>query len=234
MPVFIPPGVKAFPSLAYVSEEGVLAVGGDMTRDMLERAYRVGIFPWYDKTTPPLWWSPPTRCMLRPEEMHIPRSLRRVINARRFSLTLDTAFSDVMARCAAVHEAVQGGTWIMPEMLGAYADLHAAGLAHSIEAWQDGVLVGGLYGVSLGRAFFGESMFFSVPDASKVAFVWLGSLLRAWGFTLIDCQQVTDNLLRFGAYPVSRDRFMALLADALTQPDMLGPWRMPDGFFPLN
>ena len=234
MPVFLPPGSEGFPPLEYATEEGLLAVGGDLTRSQLVRAYRNGIFPWYEETGLPLWWAPPIRCILRPEEVHIPRSLRRVLNAQRFSITLDEAFPEVIANCAAMPRKGQPGTWIVPEMAEAYTDLHCAGLAHSVESWQNGTLVGGLYGVSLGGVFFGESMFHFVPEASKVAFVWLARLLLVWNFTLIDCQQLTDNLVRFGAYPVTREYFMDELDDALARPGCSGAWRMPELFFPLS
>lgn len=233
MPFFLRPEDKKFPPFTYASREGLLAVGGCLSRARLLEAYGNGIFPWYDKDTPILWWAPPERCVLRPEEVHTPRSLRRVINARRFSVTLDAAFGEVIAACAASPRPGQEGTWIVPEMTAAYTDLHRAGCAHSVEAWNGGRLVGGLYGVSLGGAFFGESMFFREADASKVCFVWLAKLLAYWGFTLIDCQQVTDNLLRFGAYPVPRGRFMAALAEALEQDRPFGAWTMPGDFFPV-
>lgn len=222
-----------FPPLRAASREGLLAVGGGLSRKRLLDAYANGIFPWYDDTTPVLWWAPPERCMLRPDEAHIPRSLRRVINARRFSITIDAAFADVIAGCAATARPGRGGTWIVPDMVAAYTDLHEAGYAHSVEAWLDGKLAGGLYGMALGKVFSGESMFFKEADASKVCFVWLAKLLAFWEFSLIDCQQVTENLLRFGAYSVTRETFMAYLGEAVKEPSLPGKWTMPDGFFPL-
>lgn len=222
-----------FPPLRAASREGLLAVGGGLSRERLLDAYANGIFPWYDETTPVLWWAPPERCMLRPREAHVPRSLRRTIRARRFAVTVDTAFADVVAGCAATPRPGQGGTWIVPEMAAAYADLHEAGYAHSVEAWRGGALAGGLYGVSLGKGFFGESMFFREPDASKVCFVWLVKLLDHWGFSLLDCQQVTENLLRFGAYGVPRGTFMVHLGEALRESALPGKWTMPESFFPL-
>lgn len=233
MPVFLQPGNQGFPPLRHASGEGLLAIGGGLSRARLLDAYANGIFPWYDESTPVLWWAPPQRCMLRPGEVHIPRSLRRVINARRFAVTLDTAFGDVIAHCARAPRPGQEGTWIVPAMVAAYCDLHEAGFAHSVEAWHDGRLAGGLYGVALGGGFFGESMFFSVPDASKVCFVWLARLLERWRFSLIDCQQVTENLVRFGAYAVRRGVFMDLLAQALAMERPAGKWTMPEDFFPL-
>lgn len=233
MPVILHPERAKFPPLRAASDEGLLAVGGMLSRERLLEAYANGIFPWYDETTPVLWWAPPERCIMRPEEAHVPRSLRRAVNSRRFAITCDTAFAAVIAECAASARPSQQGTWLVPEMIAAYTDLHEAGYAHSVEAWRDGELAGGLYGVSLGRGFFGESMFFRQPDASKVCFVWLAKLLAYWGFTLIDCQQVTHNLLRFGAYSVPRDTFMQRLAAALQGPGKVGAWAVPEGFFPL-
>ncbi len=233
MPVFLEPGQTGFPPLRHASAEGLLAVGGDLSRRRLLQAYASGIFPWYDETTPILWWAPPQRCVLPPAELHVPRSLRRAIRARPFAITLDRAFLDVIRSCAGTPRPGQKGTWLTREMIGAYSNLHRAGWAHSVEAWQDGGLVGGVYGVSLGGIFFGESMFFSRPDASKICLVWLVRLLHAWGFTLIDCQQVTDNLLRFGARPIPRADFMKQLASALALPTRRGLWSMPEGFFPV-
>lgn len=222
-----------FPPFTRASREGLLAVGGSLSRERLLDAYGSGVFPWYDSATPVLWWAPPLRCMLRPEEVHIPRSLRRVINSRRFSVSLDAAFADVITGCAKTPRPGQEETWLVPDMVEAYTDLHRAGHAHSVEAWSGGNLAGGLYGVALGGAFFGESMFFREPEASKVCFVWLAKLLAHWGFTLIDCQQVTDNLLRFGAYPVPRKAFMKELAEALKTERPAGAWTMPPDFFPI-
>lgn len=234
MPVFLRPQDRGFPPLSFASREGLLAIGGGLSRARLLEAYRNGIFPWYDEDTPVLWWSPPERCVLRPSEVHIPRSLRRVINSRRFSITLDTAFAEVIVHCARVLRPDQESTWIVPDMVAAYIDLHEAGYAHSVEAWHDGKLAGGLYGVALGGVFFGESMFFRQPDASKVSFVWQAALLAHWGYTLIDCQQVTENLMRFGAYPLPRKMFMKELALALRTETAPGKWVMPEGFFPLR
>lgn len=233
MPVFLDPASVSFPPLEYASDEGLLAVGGDLLPARLVAAYANGIFPWYDESTPILWWTPPERCMLRPRELHIPRSLRRGVNSRRFAVTVDTAFADTIRACARAPRPGQEGTWIVPEMAEAYIALHEAGHAHSVEAWEGGTLAGGLYGVALGGGFFGESMFSVRPDASKVCFVWLARLLDAWGFSLIDCQQVTDNLLRFGAYPARRSAFMKALGEAVRPPFSPGKWAMPEGFFPL-
>lgn len=223
----------AFPDPALADGEGLLAVGGDLSMDRLVNAYANGIFPWYDDDSPILWWSPDPRFVLRPQDLHIPRSLRRVINSRKFTIKLDTAFEEVMRNCAASPRPEQDGTWIVDEMIDAYCELHELGLAHSIETWRDGKLVGGLYGVSLGKVFFGESMFFKESDASKVALVWLCRLLVAAGFDLIDCQQVTDNLERFGAVTMDRDTFLATLHKALDAETIQGQWTFPEEFFPL-
>ncbi len=233
MPVLLHPSMKTFPPLREASPEGLLAVGGDLSLERLLTAYANGIFPWYDEDTPILWWAPPERCMLHPWELHVPRSLRKTIGRRCFAVTLDTAFPSVIRSCAASPRPGQNGTWIVPEMAAAYTALHAAGYAHSVEAWLDGELAGGLYGVALGGGFFGESMFHRVPEASKVCFVWLARLLDFWGFTLIDCQQVTRHMVRFGAYAVARDAFMPHLDEALRVPVPAGKWRMPEGFFPF-
>lgn len=233
MPVFLHARRKHFPPLRNASGDGLLAIGGDLSVNRLLTAYAGGIFPWYGHNTPILWWAPPERCILRPAEVHIPKSLRRVINSRKFTISVDTAFPSVIRSCARKRRPGQRGTWIVPEMIAAYIRFHEEGYAHSVEAWLDGKLAGGLYGVTLGGGFFGESMFFDEPEASKVAFVWLARLLEYWRFSLIDCQQVTENLLRFGAYSVTRDEFMAALYNALATPAQPGPWTMPEGFFPL-
>lgn len=234
MPVYIPEGEAAwFPPCAAASPEGVLAVGGDLSLPRLLAAYRQGIFPWYGEDTPIIWWNLPERSVLFPESLHIPRSLRRVINARQFHITLDTAFSDVIHNCAHSTTRNENGTWIVPEMQVAYTALHHAGYAHSVEAWEEGRLVGGLYGLALGKAFFGESMFYRHAGASKVALVWLVRYLQARNFSLLDCQQETPNTNRFGARVIPRTIFMCHLKDALSYPDHTGTWMMPPEFFPL-
>ena len=224
MPVFLLSETDSgFPDPALTEADGLLAVGGGLSPQRLINAYAHGIFPWYAAGSPILWWSPDPRCILLPRELHIPRSLRRVMNAGLFRCTLDAAFDRVIAGCAASRQEVPG-TWLVPEMIDAYTELHRLGLAHSVEAWRGGELVGGLYGVSLGSAFFGESMFYAVPDASKVALVYLTGALREKGFTLIDCQQETANLLRFGAKAVPREEFTRLLHEALQSPTCQGNW----------
>ncbi|CCH47571.1 leucyl/phenylalanyl-tRNA--protein transferase [Pseudodesulfovibrio piezophilus] len=213
-----------FPDPEDADPDGLLAVGGDLSPQRVLTAYANGIFPWYAEDSPILWWSTNPRLILLPEELHVPRSLKRALNKNVFSFTLDQDFDGVIQGCAASKRGDQDGTWIIEEMIEAYALLHELGYAHSVEAWQDGSLVGGLYGVSLGSAFFGESMFFKIPDASKASFVVLVNQLRAWGFTLIDCQQTTAHLLRFGAREMQRFRFLDMLHEAMNQPTKEGRW----------
>ena len=224
MPVFQLGEEIAFPPVE-LAEEGLLAVGGDLRPERLIRAYSEGIFPWYSEEEPILWHSPDPRFVLTPATLHVPRSLRKVIRARSFRLTMDTRFSEVIEACAKVPRPDQLGTWITPGMGEAYTELHRRGLAHSVEAWQNDELVGGVYGVSLGAAFFGESMFAHVDDASKVPFVSLVEQLDRWGIRLVDCQVYTDHLARFGAQPWPRSRYITALREALQQPTRPGPWQ---------
>jgi leucyl/phenylalanyl-tRNA--protein transferase len=208
------------------AEEGLLAVGGDLRPERLLLAYASGIFPWYEEGQPILWHSPDPRLVLPAAELHCPRSLARSIRRGRYRVTLDAAFDEVIAACAAAERPEQEGTWITDGMRAAYRELHALGFAHSAEAWEGGRLAGGLYGVSLGGAFFGESMFARRPDASKVAFVTLVRQLERWGIGLVDCQVETEHLERFGARPWSRERFLRALAAALERPTRRGLWRL--------
>lgn len=228
MPIFRLDQRIAFPPVEY-AEDGVLAVGGDLRPERLILAYRSGIFPWYSEGQPILWHSPDPRMVLLTRDLEVPRSLRKIIRKQRYGLSLDTAFARVVAACASVERPAQSGTWITPEMQAAYRELHRRGLAHSVEAWQEGRLVGGLYGVSLGAAFFGESMFTLAPDASKVAFVRLVEQLRAWGIGLVDCQVYTDHLARFGAVEWPRKKYLGSLKKALASQTRSGPWRFEDG-----
>lgn len=214
-----------FPSVETASPEGLLAVGGDLRPERLFAAYRRGIFPWYSEGQPILWWSPDPRAVLLPENLKVSRSLRKALRAGKFRVTLDTRFRDVMRACAAPRpQHPHGGTWITPDMVEAYTRLHELGFAHSVEAWQENTLMGGLYGVALGGTFFGESMFARAADASKVAFVHLVHQLRRWGFALIDCQQYTEHLARFGAQEIPRAEFLRRLGQALARPDRPGRW----------
>ncbi len=204
-----------------------LAIGGDLSVSRLLAAYRRGIFPWFSAGEPILWWSLDPRCVLDVHQLRIPRSLSKRMRRGDYEIRFDTAFEAVVTRCAAVARPGQSDTWITPAVIEAYVALHAAGAAHSVEAWRDGVLVGGLYGVAVGGVFCGESMFADADDASKVAFVTLVRHLQAWGFALVDAQMTTPHLTRFGAETVPRAEFLdrlAALVDGATARPALGPW----------
>lgn len=204
-----------FPSPELARKDGLLAVGGDLCEERLLKAYSMGIFPWYTEDSPILWWSPDPRLILVPEEVKVSKSLRKVINKGVFRVTLNAAFEEVIQSCSEVGRKGQDGTWITEEMVEAYVRLHKAGYAHSIESWHGGELVGGLYGIILGKAFFGESMFSRTSNASKVAFIWFVEKLREQGFKLIDCQVTTGHLISLGAREVTRKEFLEMLRDAL-------------------
>lgn len=195
---------------AFDDPPGLLAAGGDLRPDRLLAAYARGIFPWYDDDSPILWWSPEPRMVLRPGEVHVSRSLAKLIRQDRYHITMDSAFTDVIRQCAGLR-ADREGTWITEEMQAAYSELHRLGHAHSVEIWQADDLVGGLYGIAMGKLFFGESMFSLAPSASKVAFVALARQLQQWGFALIDCQMPTDHLQSLGAREMSRAKFQDVL-----------------------
>lgn len=219
IPRLDPRNRSAFPDVRHALEHpnGLLAFGGDLSPERLENAYRRGIFPWFSAGDPILWWSPDPRTVLFPERLRVPRSLRKRLRRQPFRVTMDRDFSEVIRGCAAPRDE-QGGTWILPEMIRAYEALHQRGIAHSIEVRQDGELVGGLYGVAVGRAFFGESMFSRATDASKVALVHLCERLLHWGFGLIDCQMRTEHLMRLGALEISRDELVRRLDRLCRQP----------------
>ena len=214
----------AFPDPALAEPDGLLAVGGDLSPERLLSAYAEGIFPWYDERSPILWWSPDPRLVLEPSRLHVSGSLRRTLRRGTFRVTADRAFGDVIRRCAARARPGQRGTWITEEMVSAYGRLHQLGFAHSFEAWEGQALAGGLYGVSLGGAFFGESMFADRTDASKVAFVRAVEWLAHRGIRLVDCQVRTEHLVSLGAREVRRSEFLARLAEALRAPTALGRW----------
>lgn len=226
----------AFPPVerALTEPNGLLAVGGALDVDWLTTAYRRGIFPWFDSDQSPiLWWCPDPRAVIFPERVRITRSLAKRLRNAGFAVTADTAFARVMEGCAAERASTAGGggTWITPEMIRAYTDLHQLGLAHSIEVWRTGPagdrrLVGGLYGVSLGRMFFGESMFSREADASKVALSHLARQLRRWDFWLIDCQMPNPHLLRMGAEEMRRSEFITVVESNAHQPTLRGPWQL--------
>ncbi len=224
MPIYRLPREPVFPDPARAGPDGLLAVGGDLSPERLLTAYSEGIFPWYGNSSPILWWSPDPRLVLEPDRLHVPRSLRKTIRQGRYRVTADKAFERVIERCAAQERPGQDGTWITGDMLRAYVRLHQLGFAHSFEAWEGKNLAGGLYGVSLGAAFFGESMFADRPDASKVAFVRGVGWLATRNVNLVDCQVRTEHLIRFGAHEVPRDAFLSRLADALREPTLRGRW----------
>ena len=203
---------------------GLLAAGGDLSPERLLDAYARGIFPWFGDDDPLLWWSPDPRMVLITDDLRISRSLRRVLRSGRFQVTMDTAFAEVMAGCAEPRRE-QDGTWITRDMTEAYARLAALGFAHSVEAWSDGTLAGGLYGVAIGRMFFGESMFSRVSDASKVALVHLVRQLQRWGLPMIDCQMSTPHLASLGARDVARADFVREVGRLVRQPAVPAPWR---------
>lgn len=212
---------------ALTEPDGLLAVGGNLEPASLINAYRNGIFPWFSAGQPILWWSPEQRAVLYPDEVLISRSLRKTIRSRPYEIRVDTAFGDVMRACAGPRRDA-AGTWITDDMIDAYQRLHDMGIAHSVEAWRAGELVGGLYGVALGRVFFGESMFFRAPDASKIAFVTLVRQLRRWGYELIDCQIASAHLARFGARHIPRALFLNHLRKLCATLRAPARWRLDD------
>ena len=221
-----------FPPAEHASREGLLAVGGDLQPGRLLEAYRCGIFPWYNEGQPILWWSPDPRAVLLPPALKISRSLRRTLRSGKFRVTIDTRFDDVIRACAGPRRGnADGGTWITNAMRDAYIQLHRLGYAHSFESWDDNELVGGLYGVALGGAFFGESMFSRASDASKVALVYSVRQLQRWGYTLIDCQLPSPHLARMGAQPIARKDYLALLRAALNLGGRENPWRFDSDYF---
>jgi leucyl/phenylalanyl-tRNA--protein transferase len=228
MPIFRLLDEPIFPPPDYADPSGLLAVGGDLSTERLLEAYRLGIFPWYSDDQPILWWSPDPRFVLHLEEFHVSRSLRRKLNQGTFQVTADRAFDEVIAGCAAVPRPGQNGTWITAEMREAYNELHGLGYAHSVETWFEGNLVGGIYGVSLGKAFFGESMFHRKTNASKVALAALVEKLKSWDFHFLDAQMTTEHMMSLGAREISRRLFLKQLGSALEHPTRRGKWRIKD------
>ncbi len=224
MTVFLLSKDPEFPPPEYAEEDGLLAVGGDLSEKRLLLAYSRGIFPWYSEDSPILWWSPDPRLVLVPKELRVSRSLRQIIRKGIYTVTMDTAFEEVVISCAQVHGKEDGGTWITDDMVRAYVRLYESGFAHSVESWQEGKLAGGLYGVSLGGVFFGESMFTRRRDASKAAFVSIVRKLAEWDFELIDCQVRTEHLISLGAREIPRSQFITKLRNALGRPGRPGKW----------
>jgi len=212
------------PSGALAWPNGLLAAGGDLSPERLLAAYRRGIFPWYEDGQPILWWSPDPRCVILPGGLHVSRRTARTLRSGVFTGSFDRAFDEVVGGCARRHQPGVG-TWITDEMARAYVELHRLGHAHSVEIWRDGTLAGGLYGVAVGRAFFAESMFSRVSDASKAALVFLWSELQSRGFDLMDCQLPSEHLERLGARNLPRARFLALIEGAVGEDaGPPGPW----------
>jgi leucyl/phenylalanyl-tRNA---protein transferase len=229
-PYWIPRGANLndFPPLEAALEhpDGLLAVGGDLTPNRIIVAYRLGIFPWYDDDDPILWWSPAQRMVLFPECLSVSRSLRKTIRKNKFTVTMDQNFREVIKECAGPRRKQEGtSTWITDEMREAYCQLHDYGFAHSVESWYEGRLVGGLYGIALGKVFFGESMFSHETDASKVAFAHFVWQLQRWGYELIDCQVRTNHLQSLGAVEIPRQEYRALLDRLCKVPGHAGAWQ---------
>lgn len=213
-----------FPPADRANDDGLLAFGGDLSPQRLLVAYANGIFPWFNDGEPIMWWSLDPRLVIRPGEMRVSKSLRRTLKSGRFEVRIDANFRDVMLHCAQTPRKDQDGTWIVDEMVDAYCHLHELGVAHSFETYEDGALVGGLYGIAIGKAFFGESMFHTVADASKVAFHHLHQFLLQRDFQLIDCQQETNHLKSLGAYTIPRSEFLKEVKTLTAEASLVGNW----------
>ncbi|MEL6133379.1 MAG: leucyl/phenylalanyl-tRNA--protein transferase [Bacteroidota bacterium] len=224
MPVYSLPEDPVFPSPQLAEPDGLLAIGGDLSVKRLVRGYAMGIFPWYNEDEPILWWSPDPRFVLYPDQLKVSKSMKQVLRKDTFQITYDQDFSQVIRNCRQIPRPGQDGTWITPEMLAAYEALHKEGLAHSVEVWQDKKLVGGLYGVSLGKCFFGESMFSKASNASKAGFITLVQDLIKKDFQLIDCQIYTAHLASLGAVSISRLTFLEHLNAFLVHETIHGNW----------
>lgn len=228
MPLFQLTEELVFPPPEAACDDGLLAIGGDLRPERLLMAYSMGIFPWYDEASPILWWSPDPRLVLAPSEFHASRRLRRTLRQGLFRVSMDEAFEEVIRRCATAPREGQDGTWITGDMVEAYCRLHALGYAHSVECWRGEQLAGGLYGISLGACFFGESMFSKVPNASKTALAHLCKTLDTWQFSLIDCQMATPHLASLGAKEISRKAFLDRVRQGLRGETRVGKWRLPE------
>ena len=233
MPVYRLPQQHAFPHPSEAEENGLIAVGGDLDPARVLLAYYSGIFPWFSDGQPILWWSPNPRTVLQTKNLRVPRSLAKRIRRGDYRVTMDQNFEEVIRNCQTKKRPEQTGTWITDEMLESYIQLHKMGFAHSVETWSNDTLVGGLYGVSIGRFFAGESMFAHQSDASKFALVYLVRQLERWQFPMIDCQMHTAHLDRFGAEPMGRDRFLDQLAISVKQMGQGKKWFFDEDFQPL-
>ncbi|MGC6533506.1 MAG: leucyl/phenylalanyl-tRNA--protein transferase [Flavobacteriales bacterium] len=230
MHVFLITQDLVFPDPMHADEQGLLAVGGDLSMDRLLLAYESGIFPWYNDDQPLLWWSPDPRCVLQPSEVKVSKSMRNVLNRADFEVTADQAFPEVIRACMDTRKCE--GTWLNEDMVSAYINLHRLGIAHSIEVWRGDALVGGLYGLSLGNLFFGESMFSKANNMSKVAFICLARGLERWGMPLIDCQVENDHLISLGAQAMPRAEFLEHLRRGMEAPTRRGSWSDATVFHP--
>ncbi|MBN1614719.1 MAG: leucyl/phenylalanyl-tRNA--protein transferase [Deltaproteobacteria bacterium] len=229
MPLFRLSREPIFPPPELATKSGLLALGGDLSSERLLLAYRTGIFPWYAEGEPILWWSPDPRFVLFPEHLKVSKTMKPLLRRNDFTVTYDRSFREVVEACREPRRH-QGGTWITDEMARAYCRLHEQGFAHSVEAWRDGELAGGLYGVSLGGCFFGESMFTRVSNASKAAFITQTTKLAQLGFVLVDCQVFTPHLRSLGAEMIPRSHFLSLLRSALEKPTLQGNWGEMEAF----
>lgn len=219
-----------FPPLSEALDDGLLAAGGDLSPQRLVNAYRNGVFPWFNEHDPILWWSPTPRMVLFTDQVKVSRSLQKTLKNTSLSITMDHAFVDVMTACAAPRRKANGeienGTWIHPDMIEAYSALHQQGIAHSIECWHNEELVGGLYGIAIGQIFFGESMFSTMRDSSKVALVALCRQLERWGFPLIDCQIYSEHLASMGATEIDRKQFISYIDKFCPNSQANPPWQL--------
>ncbi len=213
-----------FPAPELSNEDGILAFGGDLSPKRLILAYQSGIFPWYSEDEPIIWWSPNPRFVLYPEDLKVSKSMKQIFRKGHFKITYDQAFEQVIRNCSKAPRKGQDGTWIVEEMITAYINLHKLGIAHSAECWENDQLVGGLYGISLGKVFFGESMFAHKSNASKAAFLTLGQKLKELDFELIDSQVYTDHLASLGAIEIDRSQYLNELATAVRKESLIGNW----------
>ena len=224
MTVYLLDDTLRFPHPDNAEANGLLAVGGDLTKERLLLAYSNGIFPWYSEGDPIMWFSPDPRLVIFLDDLYVSSKLKKLIRSETYEVRFDTCFEDVIKRCSMTDRRGQDGTWITDEMIDAYLDLHKDGYAHSVETFQEGELVGGLYGVSLGGAFFGESMFFEASNASKVALYYLVEKLKSWNFDFIDSQVPNDHMKSMGGRELERVEFLQLLEDSLSKQTKLGNW----------
>jgi len=225
MPVYeLDPYYMAFPPADHANQDGLLAIGGKLTEDWLLMAYQHGVFPWFSEGDPIMWWSPNPRFVLKPENVKVSKSMRPILNSEKYSFKFDSDFEQVIENCSRIPRQGQNGTWITTHMMDAYIALHKIGMAHSAEIWEDDQLIGGLYGVSIGGMFFGESMFSKKPNASKLALIRLSEWLKQKGFDLIDCQIYSEHLERMGAQLISRADFISELHRSIDKPTLRGNW----------